>query len=77
MASKKLPVRFYMDVGLLETGPTPDNGPDMVVVNRHLRDVLQAKGYFVHYSEFNGGHEYLNWRGTLSDGLIVLMGKSK
>jgi len=72
--SDKLPVRFYLDVGLLESGPTPDNGPSQVVVNRHMRDILKAKGYFVHYREFNGGHEYLNWRGTFSDALTVLMG---
>jgi len=72
--SAKLPVRFYLDVGLLESGPTPDNGPSQVVVNRHMRDILKAKGYFVHYREFNGGHEYLNWRGTFSDALTVLMG---
>jgi len=45
-------------------------------VNRHMRDVLQAKGYSVHYREFNGGHEYLNWRGTLADALLALVGKS-
>ena len=73
--SPKLPIRFYLDVGLMERGPTPDSGPDMVIVNRHLRDVLRAKGYFVHYTEFNGGHEYLNWRGTLADGLLALAGK--
>lgn len=76
VASPKLPVRFYMDVGLMETGPMPDNAPDQVVVNRHMRDVLQAKGYSVHYREFNGGHEYLNWRGTLADALLVLMAKN-
>ena len=76
VSSPKLPVRFYMDVGLMETGPTPGNGPDQVVVNRHMRDVLQAKGYSVHYREFNGGHEYLNWRGTLADALLALVGKS-
>jgi enterochelin esterase family protein len=43
VASPKLPVRFYLDIGLLETGPTPDKGPNMVLVNRHMRDVLQAK----------------------------------
>lgn len=73
--SPKLPVRFYMDVGLLEAGPMPDNTPDQVSANRHLRDVLKAKGYSVTYREFNGAHEYLNWRGTLSDGLLALIGK--
>lgn len=73
-AADKLQLRFYLDVGLMELGPTPENGPTMVVVNRHMRDVLKAKGYFVHYREFNGGHEYLNWRGTFPDALTVLMG---
>ena len=75
-ASPVLPVRFYLDVGLLERGPTPDDGPDQVVVNRHMRDVLQAKGYNVHYREFYGGHEYLNWRGTFADALLLLFGKA-
>jgi len=77
VTSPKLPVRFYLEVGLMETGPSPGDGPEMVVVNRHLRDVLQAKGYVISYREFNGGHEYLNWRGTLADGLRLLMGKDK
>jgi enterochelin esterase family protein len=72
--SPKLAVRFYMDVGLMESDPTPGKGPSMVVANRHLREVLKAKGYSVHYAEFNGGHEYLNWRGTLADGLLALIG---
>jgi len=74
-ASPVLPLRFYLDVGLLERGPTLDNGPDQVVVNRHMRDVLQAKGYSIHYREFNGGHEYFNWRGTFADALLALFGK--
>ena len=39
-----------------------------------MRDVLLAKGYEVHYQQFNSGHDYLNWRGTLADGLIALVG---
>ena len=41
-----------------------------------MRDVLLAKGYEVHNQEFQGGHDYLSWRGTLADGLIVLMGST-
>ena len=44
--------------------------------NRHMRDVLLAKGYDVHYREFVGGHDYLSWRGLLADGLISLIGKN-
>src|SRR5579859_6111348 len=71
----RLSLRFYLDVGLRENGPTPDNGPTQVVVNRHMRDVLQAKGYSVHYAEFMGGHDYICWRGTLVDGLLALLAK--
>ncbi len=66
----KREVRFYMDVGIHEAG-----NPSMAVVNRHFRDVLRAKGYeIVRYDEFNGGHDYVVWRGTLATGLIALMG---
>jgi enterochelin esterase-like enzyme len=29
----------------------------------HLRDVLLAKGYQVHYQQFVSGHDGLSWRG--------------
>jgi enterochelin esterase family protein len=65
------PIRFFIEIGLHEGG-----APSMVIVNRHFRDVLLAKGYeIVKYDEFNGGHNHLNWRGSLADGLIALIGK--
>ncbi len=72
-ASPRLPVHFYMDVGLQEMG----KAAHMVPSNRHLRDVLVLKGYEVHYAEFNGGHDYICWRGTLADGLLTLLGKKE
>ncbi|MFI5449994.1 MAG: enterochelin esterase [Candidatus Bathyarchaeia archaeon] len=66
--SEKLPLRFYIDVGLLERSI----GVDQVTANRHMRDVLQAKGYDLQYVEFAGGHDYICWRGTLPDGLTYL-----
>ncbi|MEO8451549.1 MAG: alpha/beta hydrolase-fold protein [Gemmatimonadota bacterium] len=72
-SSPRLPIRFYMDIGLLEDVSVLD-GQTMLSVNHHLRDALREKGYDVHYAEFNGGHEYLSWQGTLSDGLIALLG---
>jgi enterochelin esterase-like enzyme len=45
--------------------------------SRHMRDVLLAKRYEVHYQENVGGHDYLSWRGSLADGLLALMGTSK
>jgi enterochelin esterase family protein len=70
-----LGVRFYMDIGLLETGPTRGGGPSMLVTNRHLRDLLRATGHTVTYRELNSGHDYVSWRGTLGDGLIALIGR--
>lgn len=70
-------VRLYLEVGLLESGPGLPGGsqsPAQIVANRHLRDVLRAKGYRIHYHEFNGGHEWICWRGSLADGLLALLG---
>lgn len=70
----KLPLRFYLEAGLMEDRQRPA-GPSLLASNRHLRTVLQAKGYAVEYREFNGGHSILNWRGSLADGLLALFGK--
>ncbi len=70
----KLSLRAFLTVGLLETLPKP-GGTNQVEVNRHLRDALKAKGYEVKYTEFDGAHEYINWQGTLAEGLIALLGK--
>lgn len=60
-AADRLPVRFYLDVGLLEQW--------MVPYNRHFRDVLVAKGYPVSYREYNGGHSHLCWRHSMPGAL--------
>ena len=71
----KLPIRFYLDAGALELDRDGKDG-SFPVTNRHLRDVLRAKGYEVFYQEFQGGHDHVSWRGTIADGLILLGGKS-
>ncbi|MEO9057048.1 MAG: enterochelin esterase [Ktedonobacteraceae bacterium] len=68
--SPKQPLHFYIDVGRLERIA----GYDLLMVNRHLHDVLLAKGYTVDYAELPGGHEYISWRGGFSDGLLALAG---
>jgi enterochelin esterase family protein len=68
------PVRFWMEVGLFEGGAAL-TGTSQVAQNRHMRDVLLAKGYDVSYHEYSGGHDYCSWRGSLADGLIALAGK--
>jgi enterochelin esterase family protein len=74
---EKLPLHFYLDAGVLEVNSLLALGasPNLVVANRHMRNVLQAKGYPVHYAEFSGGHDYLCWQGTLAEGLLALIGR--
>ncbi len=67
--SPRLPLRFYLDVGRLESDGQRQ-------ANEHMRDLWREKGYPVHYNEFAGGHTFLCWQGTLSDGLIALIGNS-
>ncbi len=79
-ASPRLPLRFSFEAGLLEgfwwwrslqrDAPQPPS----LTVNRNFRDTLTSKGYSVHYTEFNGNHGLLNWRGTLASHLIALIG---
>ena len=51
-AAPKLPVRFYVEGGLME-------GDYMVDPNRRMRDAIIAKGELVGYSEYDGGHSFL------------------
>jgi enterochelin esterase family protein len=71
--SPRLPVRVVLQVGVVEIRPTPGGGPSILVTNRHLRDVLIAKGNELHYNEVAGGHTPLSWRGGLGDGLVQLL----
>jgi enterochelin esterase-like enzyme len=71
--SPKLPLRFYMDAGTFEVDMNGGGGA-ILEPSRHMRDVLLAKGYEVHYQENVGGHDYLSWRGSLAEGLIALVG---
>jgi enterochelin esterase family protein len=85
-ASPRLPLRFSFEAGLLEgtwwwrslVPPSPNGpaviDPTLLAANRNLRDTLLSKGYSVHYTEFNGNHGLLNWRGTLASHLIALIG---
>ena len=71
MEAEVKPIRFYIETGMNEP-------VEPVLAIRHFRNILQAKGYeSVTYSEYNGGHSYLNWRGTLSEGLMALLGNKE
>jgi enterochelin esterase-like enzyme len=73
VTARKLPIRFYLEAGLFEN----DCPEALLTQNRRMRDVLEAKGYSVVYSEFAGGHEFLSWRGSVADGLIALAGRGQ
>jgi len=73
-AEPKKPTRFYLSIGLLEYGTSFEEGTvSMVAANRHLRDVLIAKGYSVRYDEVMGAHDPFNWRAMLPKGLAYLL----
>jgi enterochelin esterase family protein len=61
--SPRLPVRFWMEVGLLEPQAL------MIEPNRRMKAVLEAKGCQLTYSEPCGGHDTALWRGTLATAL--------
>ncbi|MNV95642.1 Enterochelin esterase [compost metagenome] len=73
---ENLGLRFFLAPGLFETRGMRDVG-GILETNRHLRDVLVAKGYDVMLREYAGGHDYFVWRGAISDGLVALFGKSR
>ncbi len=76
-ANPKASLRFFLEAGLFETDLMMVDGfsINLLASNRHLRDILGAKGYPVFYREFSGGHSTVIWRGTLADGLLALLGK--
>jgi enterochelin esterase-like enzyme len=73
-AAERRPLRFVLDAGRLETWVPRSEAPSLLTANRHLRTVLQAKGYPVRYAEAAGGHAFFSWQLTLAEGLMSLLG---
>ena len=76
------PIRFYLETGRYDNVPGADLPLYEMVLdetnlmgNRHLRDVLLARGYDVTYREVGGGHDYVHWRAMLADRLLTLLGR--
>ncbi|MBW8768186.1 MAG: DUF3327 domain-containing protein [Gemmatimonadetes bacterium] len=74
-AAPKRDVAYYLEAGIYEQGRLDEGGVDLLASNRHLRDVLKAKGYRLTYDEYAGGHDDLAWRSGFSKGLLALVGK--
>ncbi len=68
LASPKLPLRFYLAVGLMEGYPM------QIESNRHMAEMLTSKGYALHYSEYEGGHSFLNWSEGMANALQYSFG---
>jgi enterochelin esterase-like enzyme len=66
-ASPRLPVRFWMEIGLMEDPAL------MIEPNRRMKALLDEKGYDVTYSEPCGGHDTALWRGTLGLALAKML----
>lgn len=64
-------VRFYLDAGRYESTRAGRLG--ILETNRHLADVLRARGYDVTQVEHDTGHDYFHWQGSLACGLIALL----
>jgi enterochelin esterase family protein len=74
VAAPRLPLRFHLDVGVLENARMLDDGPTQLLANRHMRDVLQAKGYPLDYVEYSGGHDFSSLEYPLAEALVRLLG---
>ena len=66
VATEKKPIRFWFTIGRFES---------QIPIHRHMRDVLFAKGYSLHYEEYSGNHNAASWRERLPEGLMAILGK--
>lgn len=71
ISAPRLPVRFFLSAGRLETGA--DGMAGILDNHRRIRDVLRARGYQVRDREGPGGHEFLEWARALVAGLPTLV----
>jgi len=69
-------VFFHLDVGLMENRTEGNSGTTLLAANRHLAEVLRAKGYGLHYVEVYADHDPVHWRRTLPDALIATLAHS-
>ncbi|MBM2616519.1 DUF3327 domain-containing protein [Actinoplanes sp. LDG1-06] len=65
-------VRYFLDVGRMETMPGPDNAPSQLDTVREMRDALRSRDCDVTYLEYSGGHDYVNWRHNFPEALIAV-----
>lgn len=64
--TERQPVRFYVDTGQIEW---------LLAPNRRFAAMLAEKGYFHHYVERPGGHNWATWEQGLVPALCYLFGE--
>lgn len=64
--------RFYLSAGTFEVDRDA-TGAAILEENRHLRDILRAKGVEVIFHQFVGGHDQVVRPGAMGDGLQKLL----
>lgn len=70
-------VKYYLSAGNLETVVTATNaGHYLLAVNRHLSNILLAKGYTFLFNKIPGAHNALSWMHGLYDGLLYILAKN-
>ncbi|WP_191603640.1 alpha/beta hydrolase-fold protein [Marinomonas algicola] len=72
-STKAKPIRFFLSAGVFESGK--GSGIGLLESNRHLRTVLNAKGYDVIYKEYAAGHDYFSWQQAFAEGMLALFEK--
>ena len=73
-ASPKVNIRLVLSVGTLEHDHDFLYSPSLLQANRHMRDVLVAKGYEFTYMEVAGGHDIYSSALSFPDLLIAMTG---
>ncbi|AJY77055.1 alpha/beta hydrolase [Paenibacillus beijingensis] len=67
-------LNLYMHVGLQETAYETDHGTfDFVTLNRQMKELLEARGASLHYTEKDGKHQWGSWQKELPDGLAYFL----
>jgi len=79
-------VTFWIDVGQMEIvanegdrifPPFVPGSTSLLAANRHLRDILEIKGYHARYVEDYGAHEPLRWMRDLPSALMATLAQRR
>lgn len=73
-SSPKKDLRFFLDVGTLETAQTFEEGLSFLEASRQFASILHSKGYPVRLHEFWGSHDYISWQKAFAEAMVEFLG---